>query len=45
MRRQGDAKDVTAKPSEWLFVNTVFQRLDSGDVKILNEHRRKTLHR
>jgi len=31
-----DAKDVNAKPSAWLFANTVFKRLDSGDVKILN---------
>jgi len=30
---QSDAKEVTAKPLEWLFVNTVFQRMDSGDVK------------
>ena len=36
VRRQSDAKEVTAKPSVWLFVNTVFKRLDSGDVKILN---------
>jgi len=30
------AKEVAAKPSAWLFVNTVFKRLDSGDVKTLN---------
>jgi len=36
VRRQSDAKEVTAKPSVWLFVNAVFKRLDSGDVKILN---------
>jgi len=36
VRRQSDAKEVTAKPSAWLFVNIVFKRLYSGDVKILN---------
>ena len=36
MRRQTDAKEVTAEHFEWLFVNTVFKRLDSGDVKNLN---------
>ena len=36
VRRQSDAKQVTAKPSAWLFVNTAFKRFDSGDVKILN---------
>ena len=36
VRRLSDAKEVTAKPSAWPFVNTVFKRLDSGDVKILN---------
>jgi len=35
-RRLSDAKDVTVKPSAWLFVKAVFKRLDSGDVKILN---------
>ena len=36
VRRQSDAKEVIAKPSAWRFVNTVFKRLDSGDVKILS---------
>jgi len=36
VRRQSDAKELTAKPSAWLFANKVFKRLDSGDVKILN---------
>jgi len=36
VRRLSDAKEVTAKPSAWLFVKTIFKRLDSGDVKILN---------
>ena len=36
VRRQSDTKEVIAKPSAWLFVNTVFKRLDRGDVKILN---------
>jgi len=36
VRRQSDAKQLTAEPSAWLFANTVFKRLDSGDVKILN---------
>jgi len=36
VRRQSDAKEVTAEPSAWPFVNTVFKVLDSGDVKILN---------
>jgi len=36
MRRQSDAKEVTAKSSECLFVNIVFKRLDRGDIKILN---------
>jgi len=36
MRRQSDVKELIAKPSAWLFVNTVFKRLDIGDVKILN---------
>jgi len=35
-RMISDTKEVTVKPVEWLFVNTVFKRLDSGDVKILN---------
>jgi len=44
VRRQSDAKEVTAKPSAWLFVNTVFKRLDSGDAKILNRaYRRKNI--
>ena len=29
VRRQTDAKEVTAKPSVWLFVNTVFEIFDS----------------
>ena len=37
VRKQSDAKELTAKPSAWLFVNTVFKRLDSGDVEILNK--------
>jgi len=37
VRRLSDAKDVNAKPSAWLFANTVFKRLDSGEVKILNK--------
>jgi len=36
VRRQSDAKEVTGETSAWLFANTVFKRLDSGDVKILN---------
>jgi len=36
VRRQSDAKEVTVKPSAWLFVKIVFKRLDSGEVKILN---------
>ena len=36
VRRRSDAKELTAKPSAWLFGDTVFKRLDSGDVKILN---------
>jgi len=36
VRRQSYAKEVAAKPSSWHFVKTVFKRLDSGDVKILN---------
>jgi len=28
VQRQIDAKEVTAKPSAWLFANTVFKRLD-----------------
>ena len=36
VQRQSHANEVTAKPSAWLFVKTVFKRLDSGDVKILN---------
>jgi len=36
VRMLSDAKEVTAKHSAWLFVNTVFKTLDSGDVKILN---------
>jgi len=34
--RRSDAKELNAKPSAWLFADTVFKRLDSGDVKILN---------
>jgi len=30
---QSDAKEVTAKPLEWLLVNTVFQRMHGDDVK------------
>jgi len=41
VRRQSDAQEVTAKPSAWLFVNTVFKRLDSGDVKVLNRALKK----
>jgi len=37
VRKQSDVKELTAKPSAWLFVNTVFKRFDSGDVKILNK--------
>jgi len=37
VRRQSDAKEVTAKPSAWLFLNAVFKRMDSGDVKIWNK--------
>ena len=36
VRGRSDAKELTAKPSAWLFADTVFKRLDSGDVKILN---------
>jgi len=36
VRRQSVAKEVTGEPSAWIFANTVFKRLDSGDVKILN---------
>jgi len=36
VRRQSYEKEVNAKHSAWLFVNTVFKRLDSGDVEILN---------
>ena len=36
VRRRSDAKEATVKTSAWLFVKTVFKRLDSGDVKILN---------
>ena len=36
VRRLSDAKEVAARPSAWLVVKTVFKRLDSGDVKILN---------
>ena len=35
VRGQIDAKELTAKPSAWLFADTVFKRLDSGNVKIL----------
>jgi len=35
-RRQSDAKELTAKTSALLFANTVFKRLEGGDVKILN---------
>jgi len=41
VRRQSDAKEVTAKPSAWLFANTVFKRLDSGDIKILSRAEEK----
>ena len=33
VRRQSDAKELAAKPLEWIFVTTVFKRLHSGDVK------------
>jgi len=36
VRRRSDAIEVTVKTSAWLFVKTVFKRLDSGDVEILN---------
>ena len=36
VRRRSDAKELTAKSSAWLFADTVFKRLDSGDVEILN---------
>ena len=36
VRRQSHAKEVNAKLSAWIFANTVFKRLDSRDVKILN---------
>jgi len=36
VQRRSDAKELIAKPSAWLFADTVFKRLDSGDVKILN---------
>jgi len=36
VRRRSAAKELTAKPSAWLFAGTIFKRLDSGDVKILN---------
>ena len=42
VRRRRDAKELTAKPSAWLFADTVFIRLDSGDVKILNRALEKT---
>jgi len=32
VRRQSDAKEVTAKPSAWPFVNTVFERFDSDRI-------------
>jgi len=35
VRRRSDAKELTAKPSARLFADTVFKRLDSGDVKLL----------
>jgi len=40
---QSDAKEVTAKLLEWLFVNIVFQRMDSGDVKILSRAKEKNV--
>jgi len=36
VRRQSDANELTAKSLPWIFANTVFKRLGSGDVKILN---------
>jgi len=35
VRRRSDAKELTAKPSAWVFADIVFKRLDSGDVIIL----------
>jgi len=32
VRWQSGAKEVTAKPSAWLFVNTVFERFDSDRI-------------
>jgi len=43
LRRQSYAKEVNAKPSAWIFANTIFKRLDNGDVKILTEHSRKNV--
>ena len=43
MPRQSDAKEVTTKHSEWLFVSTVFKRLDCGEVKILNRAYEKNI--
>jgi len=32
MRWQSNAKKVTAKPSTWHFVNTVFEKFDSDKI-------------
>jgi len=44
VRRRSDAKELTAKPSAWLSTDTVFERLDSGDVKILNRALEKNVN-
>jgi len=36
VRRRSDAEKLTAKPSAWVFADTVFTGLGCGDVKILN---------
>jgi len=36
VRRRSDAEKLTAKPSVWIFADTVFKGLDCGDVQILN---------
>jgi len=46
VERRSDAKELTSKPSAWLFADTVFKGLGSGDVEILNRAlEKKTLHR
>ena len=46
VRRRSNAEKLTDKPSVWVFADTVFKGLGSGDVKILNNAmEKKTLHR